>query len=215
VTQTFTLKGEPRPVRDDVLGAMDAALGALGGELLHAIDPARIMSFTDGGPPVWSVGLVPVGGPRPYTLLLTYGFSHVFSPEPSREGIGHEFSLAVPQGCPVQPWGVALLRHLSRYVLSSGNDLLVGDVMPCHAPITRIPFPPAHHAALPDTSVDSVVVVPDPVLPRITTPHGDIEVRRFVGIDTAELKRLGPMPAAERSAARAKVDPLFLTDISR
>ena len=215
VTQSFTLDGPTRAVRDDVLTAMDDALGALGTEVMHAMDPVRIKTFAQGGPPVWSVGLTSVERPRPYTLFLTYGFSHQLSPEPDRAHISHELSLAVPKECPIDPWTVALLRHLARYVLTSGKELRVGDVMPCHAPLTRVPFPPAIHPRMLTTSLDSVVVVPDPVLPSIATAHGPIEVRRIVGIDTQELNRLGPMRPATRAAARAQVDPLFLTDISR
>lgn len=212
VTQSFELRGEPRPVRTDVVEALDQVLGRAG-EVMHAIDPARIASFMEGGPPVWSVGAVQVSTPTPYGYALTYGMSHVLSPEPFREGIGYEFSIATA-GPGLPPiWAIALLRHLARYVLSSGNELMVGDVMPCHAPITRIPFPPQHHGAMPDTAVDSLVVVPDPVIPRVETPHGPIEVRRIVGVDTRELHRLGPMPAAQRAAARAAVDPLLITKI--
>lgn len=85
--------------------------------------------------------------------------------------------------------------------------------MPCHAPLTRVPFPPQHHASMPDTNVDSIVVTPDPVIPTIATPHGPIEVRRIVGIDSRELHRLGPMDPERRAAARAAVDPLLLTTI--
>jgi hypothetical protein len=139
--------------------------------------------------------------------------SHVLSPEPFREGIGYEFSIAVAGTGHPPMWAVALLRHLARYVLSSGNELMVGDVMPCHAPITRIPFPPQHHASMPDTRVDSIVVTADPVIPRVETPHGSIEVRRIVGVEMRELSRLGPLPPTERAAARAAVDPLLLTTI--
>ncbi|MFN7696562.1 MAG: suppressor of fused domain protein [Deltaproteobacteria bacterium] len=213
VTQEFELTGaDLRPVRSDVVDVMDRVLGRAG-EVMHAIDPARIMSFANGGPPVWSVASVPVTVPRPYGYALTYGMSHQLSPEPFREGIGYEFSIAVAGAQHPDVWAVSLLRHLARYVLSSGNELMVGDVMPCHAPITRIPFPPQYHAMMPNTSVDSIVVVPDPVIPRIDTPHGPIEVRRIVGVELRELERLGPMPAAARPAARAAVDPLLLTTI--
>jgi hypothetical protein len=72
VTTSFTLSGEPRTVRDDVLTAMDDALGALaapGTEVLHAIDPRRILAFEEGGPAVWSVGVVEVPGERSYRLV--------------------------------------------------------------------------------------------------------------------------------------------------
>ena len=200
-----------RPVRDDVLEDMDGVLGRAG-HVMHAIDPARLVTFESGGPPVWSVGMVQVQVPQPYQLFLTYGFSHVFSPEPSREGIHHELSIAIsPHLGNTQVWAVALLRHLARYVLRTGNDLKVGDVMPCRAPITRIAFQPEHHAMMPDTALDSIVVAADPVIPRIDTRGGPIEVRRIVGITEAELHRLGPLPASQRGAARASVDSLLLT----
>src|SRR5690349_8308694 len=138
VTQTVTLKGPARPVRDDVVTAFDNALASLrGSEVMHAIDPTRLATFKDGGPPVWSVATTTVGD---VSYFLTYGFSHTLSPEPGREGVAYEFSIAVRGQS--HPWAVALLRHLSRYQLASGNELMAGDVMPCHAPITCIPFPP-------------------------------------------------------------------------
>lgn len=210
-TQTFELKGPTRLVRDDVLTIMDDALAtASGTEVMHAIDPGRIITFADGGPPIWSVGVTEV---RDYTLFLTYGFSHILSPEPDREGIAYEFSIAIPKRCQSMPWAVALLRHLSRYQLGSGNELMVGDVMPCNAPITCVPFPVEHHAAMPPTQLDSIVIVSDPVLGQIPTPHGTIEVRRIVGVPEAYLHEIGPQPPPQRSAMLRVANPQLLTDI--
>jgi len=118
VTETFELRGEPRAVRNDVVELIDGALGRVGtSEVLHAIDPGRIVNFAEGGPAVWSVGVVEVAAERPYTLFVTYGFSHELSPDRERERIHHELSIAVPADCQTQPWAVALLRHLARYVL--------------------------------------------------------------------------------------------------
>ena len=145
---------------------------------MHAIDGGRIASFTDGGPPVWSVAIVPVPGPKPYTLLLTYGFSQAVCPDALYAGKTYEFSIAVPANCEHHPWAVAALRQLARYQLTSGAELMVGDVMPCQAPITHFPFPPHLRGQLPTTSVDSLVVTSDPVLGTIATSAGPIEVRR-------------------------------------
>jgi hypothetical protein len=212
--QTITLKGEPRPVRMDVVEAIDDVLKEVGNsEVMHAIDPTRIASFADGGPPVWSVGVVQVVGDQPYTLFVTYGFSHTLSPGAERNGIEHELSLAVPAHCETQPWAVALLRHLARYVLSSGNELMVGDVMPCHAPITRIPFPPQHHGMVPATHLDSIVIVPDPLIGEIETAHGVIEVRRIVGVTINDLHRIGPTPPPARVSTLRSENPRALTNI--
>jgi len=190
-TTEFTLKGEPRPVRDEVVTALDNTLGALGSEVLHAMDPTRLLSFENGGPPIWSVGLVTVAGPVPYTLLVTYGFSHVLSPEPMREGIAHEYSLAVPVGVPLSPWADAFLRHQCRYILTQGSDIRVNDCVPFNGiPMTKIPFQPEHHGRMPDSRLVGIVATADPVLGTVETPAGPIEVRRLVGVDQEELDRI-------------------------
>lgn len=111
------------------------------------------------------------------------------------------------------PWGVAALRQLARYVLTSGNELQVGDVMPCYAPFTRFPFPPHLQGELPMTSLDSLVVTSDPVLGTIATPAGPVEVRRIVGVTTARLHELGPMPVAERVRSELARNPVAWTDV--
>jgi len=217
VTTSFALSGEPRTAREDVLASMDDALGALrapGTELLHAIDPRRILAWEEGGPAVWSVGLVEVAGARPYRLAMTYGFGSVLTPEPCRAKFRHEYSIAFPaEGGP--EWAVALLRHLSRYVLTSGNELSVGDIMPCHAPITCVPFPPQYHAQMPDTALVGVVVLPDPVLGAIATPGGAIEVRRIVGITQAEIDGAFAGDLDAELARLVRRDALLLSDIAR
>lgn len=205
-----------RPVRDDVVTAIDNALERLGGEVLHAMDPTRILPFSHGGPPVWSVGLVEVRGPTPYTLLVTYGFSEIVSPEPDREGIRHEYSLAVPAGVPLQPWADAFLRHQCRYVLTQGADIRVNDCIPLNGvPLTRIPFQPQHHEHLPDSTLVGVLCTDDPVLPRIETPHGTIEVRRLLGIDQAELDRVETWSVRGFLEELRRKDPLLLSPIAR
>ncbi len=212
---SFELTGDPRPVESAVVDAFDAALGSLGGQVMHAIDPSRLVSFQDGGPPVWSVGFVDVAGDRPHRHLLTYGFSHALSPEPLRVGIRHEYSLAVSANTPPNPWADALLRHIARYVLKSGKDLQVGDVLPCYAPITYIPFQPKDHAAMPDSPLVALVVARDPVLEAIETPNGPVEVRRLVGVHADEYSRIETWSAGGFAEELAKHDPMLLTDSTR
>jgi hypothetical protein len=215
VTTTFELSGETRPVREDVVAMVDESLERLGGEVMHALDPKRILRYESGGPAIWSVGLVEVPGKRPYTLLLSYGLSCVISPEESRKGIHHEYSLAIPAGTPVQPWADALLRHLSRYVLSSGKDLRPGEIMPCHAPITCLAFQPEHHKKMPRTSLVGIVVASDPTIDTIETPYGEITVRRILGIDQDELDRVETWSPQGFVEEYKKSDPLLLTDLTR
>ncbi len=212
---SFELTGPPRPVENAVIEAFDEALAALGGKVMHAIDPSRLVGFEDGGPPVWSVGFVDVGGARPHRHLMTYGFSHALSPEPIREGIRHEYSLAVDAGTPPDPWADALLRHIARYVLKNGNDLEVGQVLPCYAPITYIPFQPKDHAMMPHSPLVALVVTDDPVLSTIETPRGVVEVRRLVGVHADEYDRIETWSAGGFAEELAKRDPLLLTDSGR
>jgi suppressor of fused-like protein len=215
-TTTLTSEDELRPVRDDVVDAFDNALAALGGEVMHAMDPRRILSFTSGGPPVWSVGMVNVGGPAPYTLLLTYGFSHVLSPEDFREGVAHEYSLAVPAGVPLQPWADAFLRHQCRYILEQGQDIRLEDCIPLRGvPMTRVPFQPEHHAMMPDSTLVGILCAPDPVLGSIDTPHGEVEVRRLVGIDAVELDRVETWSVRGFLEEMSKLNPQLLSPIQR
>lgn len=219
VKTEFSLKGgDVRPVRDDVVTALDDALERAGGgaQVMHAMDPSRLLSFENGGPPIWSVGMVEVPGARPYTLLMTYGFSHILSPEKFREGLNHEYSFAVPKGEPLSPWADAFLRHQTRYVLTQGADIRPNDCVPFRGvPMTRIPFQPAHHAMMPDSSLVGMLCTPDPVLPRIATPHGEVEVRRLVCIDEGELNRAETWSPKGFLEELLKVDPLLLSPLER
>lgn len=216
VTTSFTLAGPPREVRSDVVDALDSELAALSPKgVMHAIDPTRNLAYQGGGPPIWSVGIVEVDGPVPYTLLVSYGFSHVLAPEAVREPYSHEYSIAVPAGTPARPWADALLRHLSRHVLDTGAELREGDMIPFFMPLTRIPFAPDHREGILDTSLVGAFVTRDPVVPTVRTPHGEIEVRRLVGIDQSEVDRVDTWSRSEFIEAYAARDPLLLTDLNR
>src|SRR5260221_6227143 len=114
-----------RQVNDEAVAALDHALGRFG-PVTHAVDPARTTAFAAGGPPVWSVGFVSVPGPRPYTLVTTYGLSYTVSPEAERAGIRYELSIAVPHGEPVTPWADAFLRGQAHYIITQKAELKLG-----------------------------------------------------------------------------------------
>lgn len=218
-TTSFSLgASETRPVNDDVVEAIDSALGMYG-EVLHAIDPARLLTFEAGGPPVWSVGMVRVDGERPHWLLVTYGRSGVLSPTEDRRGASHELSLTLPvsaenmDGPPV--WAPALLRHLARYELVSGAELSVGDNMPFAHSITRMPFPPEHHDQIPDSPLRRILVARDPLLPTIDTPRGRLEVRRMVGIRDDEARLVDTWSSVSFLEEATSALPHLWSDIRR
>ena len=204
-----------RPVNERAAGAIEQALGQLG-QVVHAVDPARSVSFAAGGPPVWSVGFVSVAGPRPYTLLVTYGLSYTVSPEPARSHVGYELSLAIPHDEPASPWGDAFLRAQAHYLVTQHAELKVGECVPFRGvPITKLAFAPEHQVMQPETSLVGILVARDPVVPVVRTDAGDVEVRRLVGIDQLEIDRAVTWdPAAFLEMVRG-IDPLLLTSPRR
>ena len=209
-TITFTVGPDTRSPDDAGVVALDAALASVGtGELLHLMDPRRINAFSSGGPPTWSVAFVPVGDDH---LFVTYGFSDRI--DPARKGCGFELSLRIPaaQG---GLWPGLFLRGLARYMLTSRRELKVGDYMPFPGPLTRMALAPADAAAVPDTRLDAAFFVKDPLLPSVRTPRGEIELRRVVGIDSAERELMEPWSVAGLTRVFAKHSPALVTDIER
>lgn len=204
-----------RPVNDAAVAALDQALGQFG-VVTHAVDPARAVAFGAGGPPVWSVGFVSVPGPRPYTLVVTYGLSYTLSPESDRAGVGYELSIAVPHDEPVTPWADAFLRGQAHYVITQKAELRLGECVPFRGvPITRMAFAPEVAVTMPDTTLVGMLVARDPVIPVVTTPTGAIEVRRLVGIDQFEIDRAVTWdPAAFLELVRG-IDPQLLSPLAR
>jgi hypothetical protein len=204
-----------RPINDEAVAALDLALGQFG-PVTHAIDPARATSFAAGGPPVWSVGLVSVPGPRPYTLIVTYGLSYALSPDSDRAGVGYELSIAVPHDEPATPWADAFLRGQAHYIITQKAELKLGECVPFRGvPITRMAFAPEVAAMMPDTSLVGILVAQDPVIPVVHTPKGNITVRRLVGVDQDEIDRAVTWdPAAFLELVRGE-DPLLLSPLQR
>ncbi|MEO8552498.1 MAG: suppressor of fused domain protein, partial [Kofleriaceae bacterium] len=191
-------------INEQAVAALDQALGALG--------PVQHI-FSPGGQPIRSVGVVTTPG---YTLLVTYGFSELLAPEPMREGIRHEYSIAIPQGEPVTPWADAFLRAQCHSMLAQRVDVKVGECIPFNGiPLTCIAFQPEHHAMMPPTTLVGMFVAADPVIPRVATPAGTLEIRRLVGADPYELDRALTWDPPAFLAQLQKVDPLLLSSLQR
>ncbi|MCU0674320.1 MAG: suppressor of fused domain protein [Myxococcota bacterium] len=68
---------------------------------------------------------------------------------------------------------------------------------------------------MPDSNLVGVVATHDPVLPRIETPAGPIEVRRLVGVDAAELDRIETWSVLSFVEELRTINPLLLSPIQR
>ena len=211
-TITFEVKGPPRVIHDEAVTALDDALTQLAtGHLLHAVDPKRILTFENGGPAVWSVARIPIGG---HELHVTYGLSSLI--DPARTGTDYELSLRVPTYPGSGPgWAPFFLRMLARYVVTSKRELKRGEYFPFFKPISRVAFAPEDRMSVPHTEMDSVAFTTDPDLPFVETPRGKLEVRRVVGLFPDERERMEPWTAQgvlDLFAQRSKSLP---TDIGR
>ena len=213
VTTTFELKGPPREIHDDAVEALDAALGRVGtGQLFHAFDPKRLLTFENGGPALWSVAMVPIGTDQ---LHVTYGLSSLI--DPARTGTGYELSLRVPSypGGGGLGWAPFFLRMLGRYVVSSKRELKLGEYFPFFKPISRVALAPEDRMSVPHTEMDSVAFTVDPNLPFVETPRGRLEVRRVVGLFPAERERMEPWSAQGVLDLFAQRNHDLVTDIGR
>ncbi|MEM9073061.1 MAG: suppressor of fused domain protein [Myxococcota bacterium] len=176
----FELKGPPRTINDQNVGFLDQSLAAAAGaqldQVLHGIDPKRILRFSHGGPPVWSVAVCPAG-PEAF-LWVTYGLSSLIDPDMPFQ---HEMSIEVrcPPGSQPPEWPMFFLRSLARYQITSGRELKVGDVMPFPCSITRAAMAPEHRGAMPDSPLTAIAVVADPKMQA---------VRRVVGLMNEEVE---------------------------
>jgi hypothetical protein len=198
---------QPALSNEQAIYALDQALSAFG-PVSHVFSP--------GGAPIRSVGIVEVQGPRPYTLLVTFGFSEVLAPEPYRQGMRHELSLAIPRGEPVAPWADAFLRAQSHQMLEQRVDVRPGECIPFNGiPMTYMAFQPEHHASLPTTTLVGMFVALDPVLPVVNTHSGPVEIRRLVGVDQYELDRALTWDPPAFLALMRDVDPLLLSSLHR
>ena len=210
----FSKKPADGPAAPHVVVSNEPAVYALG-QALSALGPVQ-HSFSPGGWPIRSVGVVEVAGPQPYTLLVTFGFSEVLAPEPHRQGFRHEFSLAIPRGEPVVPWADAFLRSQAQSMLDQRVDVRPGECIPFNGiPMTYMPFQPEHHAMMPPTTLVGMFVAVDPVIPVVNTPAGPVEIRRLVGIDQYEIDRAMTWDPPAFLELMRGVDPLLLSSLQR
>lgn len=208
IQDQFVMTGRPREVDMQQVENLDAALAAAAGipaeRILHAIDPRRLLSFADGGPPVWSVAAARLGCGD--VLFVTYGLSRFIDPDAL-----FDFELSfrlggLTAGEPLPLWPSFLLRHLARYQLGSRRELALGDPMHFGDPITRAAMAPEHAASMPDTAMHDIGIAPDPELPS---------VRRVYGLLPDEQRLAELWSTASLLEVIARRDPHLTTRLAR
>jgi hypothetical protein len=194
-------------VNTSAVQALDASLGAMmpGCEVMHGIDPQRVLAFAFGGPPVWSVAVA--SHPNGVHQFLTYGLSRALDPAMA---FGFELTMRVWSPGPPPMWPMFLLRTLARYQLSE-REIRPGEHVDFGAPISQAPMRPEDRAQMPTTRMTTVLVVPGWPL---STPGGPVEVRCVYGLDSRERDLLMSCAGSAFCDELRRYDPSLAVDLA-
>lgn len=157
-----------------------------------------------------------------YRHIISYGMSELYY-NPEKAGgefskWGFEFTFRIvpfagdkdEENAKHEPhWAINVMQNLARYVFESGNFFDTYHFNPCNGTIR----------ADTDTKLVGVAFVPDPQLPKMDTPHGEVIFLQMVGLTQAELDWLWQDPKRSRCEElidKMRVDnPLLITDLTR
>ena len=155
--------------------------------------------------------------------IISYGMSELyFSPESadtefSKWGFEFTFRIAPCEldpdsdyGTPHEPfWAINVMNNLGRYVFESGKWFEPYHFIPANGPIRNDT----------DTALVGIAFAPDPKLPAIGTPNGQVQFLQMVGLTQAELDWLWQDPSTARCQElidKMRADnPLLITDLAR
>ena len=118
----FTIPNDPRAMRNVNGGAvesLDAALAASmgGAQVMHGMDPRRILTLAAGGPPVWSVAVASREGIHQF---LTYGLSRAVDPA---SPFAFELALRVRDDASPSPmWPMMFNASIEDAAMREGSD---------------------------------------------------------------------------------------------
>ncbi len=142
--------------------------------------------------------------------FVTYGLTELFeksSPHANISGFGFELTLRLPRAADeTQPpaWPLRLLQGLGGYVLSGHAELDTGHVVDLGGPID------AGASAL-----TGVVLVPDPQLGKLDTPHGSVLFLQLFGLAPDEVEAVQTWALSRKVGLVMEVDRLAITDPGR
>ena len=209
---------------DDAVGwdAIDAALETLYGDLEPRHYASIVKYATGGEDPLDGTSIYDCDEQTFHRHLVSYGMSELyFDPESADaeySGWGFEFTMRIApcaedqarNGAEHEPvWVINLMNNLARYVFKSENWFEPYHFITANGPIRGDT----------DTALVGLALVPDPKLPTIDTPNGEVQFLQLVGLTQAEMDWLYQEPTAERCEAliaRMRADnPLLITDLRR
>ena len=142
--------------------------------------------------------------------FVTYGLTELFeksSPHADVSGFGFELTLRLPRRAEEeQPpaWPLRLLQGLGGYVLSNHAPLDTGHVVDLGGPID-----PAGSA------LTGIVLVPDPQLGKLATPHGSVLFLQLFGLAPDEVEAMQAWDLSRKVGLVMEVDPLAITHPAR
>ncbi|MEL7256553.1 MAG: suppressor of fused domain protein [Pseudomonadota bacterium] len=200
--------------------AIDEGLRGIYPEVEPDFHFGTIISYALGGPdPLDGVSVYKRTGSSPHLHYVSYGMSELYYNEEAVggqvSGWGFEFTFRLKMseanmplsddGVPI--WPINLMQNLGRYVFQSRQWFEDGHFIPANGPI---------HAEA-DTAMVALLMVKDPELGSIETPHGPIDFLQLVGLTQEEfdLLRHKKSSAKEMTSALSNGNRLLLTDLDR
>ena len=153
-------------------------------------------------------------GGIPHLHFCSYGFTSLYYDEDavgcdfSRFGFELTFRLKIEDETPQNPvWVCRLIQNLAKYVSRTGNWFEDNHWIPTNGPI-RLQS---------DTTLVGIAFSSDPRMPRIDTPHGNVDFLQMFGITQKEIDGLGKdRELTKRLLDKHRIEnPLLITDLKR
>lgn len=142
--------------------------------------------------------------------FVTYGLSELFEKTSERRdvsGFGFELTLRLPRpAADDRPpaWPLRLLQGLGGFVLSGHAPLDTGHVIDLGGPLDGA-----------GSALTGVVLVPDPQLGKLDTPHGSLLFLQLFGLAPDEVEALQTWDLPRKVGLVMEVDGLAITDPAR
>jgi hypothetical protein len=194
------------PVKAPGWAALDVALQALHpGQVPHQF--ASKTAYDPGSPsPLPAISVYEGDGHWHY---VTYGLTELFdktSAQADVSGFGFELTLRLPRAAGEETppaWALRLLQGIGRFVLAGHGPLDTGHVVDLGGPLVE------------GSGLTGVVLVPDPSLGKLPSPHGSILFLQLFGLTGEELETMRDWDLSRKVGLVGEVDRMAVTDPRR